>query len=700
MEAATVFNNHTTLRVVMQAASNGMSLDDITNVSGASSQIRAALASIEEAILPASALPSIERYVLHLPTWEWLRIMTGRSHGRSAGVITAHAGDLARSQSQEWWVVCPFRIHDIHDVARGDNRGAEWPDGAIGIEETKTARGLLKRCREKIGDAGGGITQLLDYESPDRKKMVTSLLQLRQIVKGEPTHVSKYGTAAACDIRRLTSLGIEGDGAATDATFHGDGGPFLFDGMTGDIDVTFWDTSRVTDMTNLARRLQARLKGIERWNTARVRSMSGMFAGSNFNQDIGGWDVRQVKSMSGMFARSPFNRALGMWDVRRVESMSGMFQFSEFNQPLRLDTSKVTDMSWMFHGLAAFNQPIGLDTSKVTSMRGMFGSCAAFNQPLEFDTSNVTDMCDTFNGCAAFNQPIGFDTSKVTSMRGTFGSCAAFNQPLVLDTSNVADMAATFGRCTTFNQPLVLDTSKVTSMRRMFEECAAFNQPLRLHSTSKVTDMSQMFSGCAAFNQPLELDTREVTDTTQMFGGCAAFNQPLGFDTSKVTAMYQMFQGAAAFDQKISTWAVGNVIDDRLMFGGCPIPESHMPHTGLTVIGPNAANLKDELVLIARRLFPINARTSGTAGTKMKVVCINHESDTTTVTMNKAKMDYLYVSYYAEGETEPDTAENQKRVQNRIIGYICSLHGRVMFNWVAPLSNTVDSSCPASCAVS
>lgn len=72
---AMVLADHKTLRAVMEAASG--SLADTTRVSGASGQIRAALASIADGILPASALSSIERYVLHLPTWEWVKIATG-----------------------------------------------------------------------------------------------------------------------------------------------------------------------------------------------------------------------------------------------------------------------------------------------------------------------------------------------------------------------------------------------------------------------------------------------------------------------------------------------------------------------------------------------------------------------------------------------------------------------------------------------
>ena len=260
--------------------------------------------------------------------------------------------------------------------------------------------------------------------------------------------------------------------------------------------MTYWDTSRVKDMTNLSRNLwakslglgsvpfRAKLKGIERWNTAQVERMDGMFAGSKFDQDIGGWDVRRVQSMKGMFKESTFNR------------------------------------------------------------------------PLSWDTRNVTDMSEMFEFCRAFNQQLAFDTSRVTRMR------------------------------------------------RMFAECSAFNRD-------------------------------------------------------------------------ISSWAVGRVIDDDRIFDSCPIQESHQPRTGLTVIGPNATQLRDRLMPL---VDPVRDPR-----TRMRVICIDIVSSETRVTINKAMMEHTM--------KRPETPEVAYHARNVILEFVCKERGRATFNWVAPLSHLEGWSC-------
>ena len=99
---------------------------------------------------------------------------------------------------------------------------------------------------------------------------------------------------------------------------------------------------------------------INSWCTAGITDMSGMFAFTAFNQNIGGWNVSSVTTMNSMFSRaSAFNQDIGGWDV-----------------------SSVTNMFWMFYEATAFNQTIGgWDVSSVTNMYGMF-AFTAFNQNL------------------------------------------------------------------------------------------------------------------------------------------------------------------------------------------------------------------------------------------------------------------------------------------------------------------------------
>lgn len=144
--------------------------------------------------------------------------------------------------------------------------------------------------------------------------------------------------------------------------------------------------------------------------TGQVTDMTGLFATTNFNGDIGYWDTSNVTSMKNLFGDSPFNSDISGWD-----------------------TSNVTNMSYMFQVTTAFNQNIGgWDTSNVTNMRNMFSNSDAFNQNIgAWDTSSVEDMASMFIQNKAFNQNIGsWDTSSVQDMAFMFSNAENFNQDL------------------------------------------------------------------------------------------------------------------------------------------------------------------------------------------------------------------------------------------------------------------------------
>lgn len=136
------------------------------------------------------------------------------------------------------------------------------------------------------------------------------------------------------------------------------------------MDYMFYDTNNAQNAGNLINTITP----LTMWNTSKVLSMDGMFAGCPINCDISAWNVSNVQSMSYMFAGSPMNQNVGIWNVSNVQDMSYMFSGSTFNQPIdNWNTSNVTDMSYMFKSNLVFNQPIGSwNTGKVADMSGMF----------------------------------------------------------------------------------------------------------------------------------------------------------------------------------------------------------------------------------------------------------------------------------------------------------------------------------------
>jgi len=198
--------------------------------------------------------------------------------------------------------------------------------------------------------------------------------------------------------------------------------------VDGDINglgnISGWDTSNITDMSDLFYELNDFNEDISRWDVSNVKNMEGMFNEAKaFNQPIGNWKVSNVTNMRDMFnAAKAFNQPIGGWDVSKVKNMDGMFMNAiTFNQRIGdWNVSSVINMELMFYKAEAFNQPIGnWNVSNVTNMDAMFWVAKSFNQPIgDWDVSKVTNMTDMFNGAIVFNQPIGnWNVSNVTRMR-------------------------------------------------------------------------------------------------------------------------------------------------------------------------------------------------------------------------------------------------------------------------------------------
>ena len=294
-------------------------------------------------------------------------------------------------------------------------------------------------------------------------------------------------------------------------------------------DINTWDTSQITDMSQLFSSWPNFNSNISNWNVSNVTNMRGMFSGATlFNQNIGGWNTANVTDMYGMFNYAhAFNQDIGGWN-----------------------TSNVTDMNTMFNYAHAFNQDIGgWNTANVTDMYSMFASATVFNQDIgNWDVSNVTNMRDMFRFAIAFNQYIGgWNTAMVTNMSGMFGSATLFNQDIGgWNTSNVTNMASMFSGAAAFNQDIGnWDTSNVTTMSAMFDRTGVFNQDIGRWNTGNVTIMSLMFASATVFNQDIG-----------------------GWNTTKVTNIYNMFKNASAFNKNIRKWIVGETTILTTMFNG------------------------------------------------------------------------------------------------------------------------------------
>ena len=125
-------------------------------------------------------------------------------------------------------------------------------------------------------------------------------------------------------------------------------------------------------------------------DTSKITDMSELFININHNFDVSKWDVSNVTNMSQMFYYCKnFDCDLSNWDVSNVKDMSYMFTYCfKFNCDLsNWDVSNVTDMKHLFNGCSIFIGK-GLenwDVSKVTDMRYMFNDCDILTIPSWYD---------------------------------------------------------------------------------------------------------------------------------------------------------------------------------------------------------------------------------------------------------------------------------------------------------------------------
>ncbi len=134
--------------------------------------------------------------------------------------------------------------------------------------------------------------------------------------------------------------------------------------------------------------------------------------------NISNWDTSSVTDMSELFPfAQDFNEPIGKWVTSKVTNMDSMFYGADaFHQPIgNWNTAKVTNMNKMFASAKAFNQPIGTwNTSSVIDMRSMFQFAEAFNQPIgQWKTSSVKYLDTIFLGASSFTQSLCWDLKQV-----------------------------------------------------------------------------------------------------------------------------------------------------------------------------------------------------------------------------------------------------------------------------------------------
>ena len=200
-----------------------------------------------------------------------------------------------------------------------------------------------------------------------------------------------------------------------------------------DIDLSNFDTSRVTDMSSMFKGMnQIEVLNLSNFDTSKVTNMSSMFEGMyGFTSlDVSNFDTSNVIDMSSMFQGTWQLVSLNLlnFNTSKVKKMNSMFNGSSLPS-LNLssfNTSSVTDMNKMFYNMMKLTSLdlSNFDTTNVIDMSGMFSSTFKLTSLnlSSFNTSNVTNMKNMFayTSRLASLDLSNFDTTNVIDMNQMF----------------------------------------------------------------------------------------------------------------------------------------------------------------------------------------------------------------------------------------------------------------------------------------
>jgi surface protein len=318
--------------------------------------------------------------------------------------------------------------------------------------------------------------------------------------------------------------------------------------------------------------------------------------------DLSNFDTSKVTDMGCMFIDSKATTLdLSSFNTSNVTNMASMFEKSSATtlDLSNFDTSKVTTMEWMFRDSKATTLDLSsFDTSNVTTMWMMFANSKATTLDLSsFDTSKVPEpyMSEMFAQSAAttgyartiedankFNASAYKPAGLIFEVKGyepdiwVLATDSDFNGftdgaftykgtdeyviiPDKIKYLNVTSYANMFKG--TAVKGVKSTNPNVTDMTGMFEDSTAESLDLSELNTSGVTNMANMFKNSAATTIDVSnFDTTNVTTMKGMFEGSHATTLDLSnFDTTNVTTMVNMFRGSHATTLDLSSFDLSNL---------------------------------------------------------------------------------------------------------------------------------------------
>ena len=283
----------------------------------------------------------------------------------------------------------------------------------------------------------------------------------------------------------------------------------------GELNAQYYGFSQCTNLTSV--------KGATTNSTSNVTTMANMFYSCQRLKelDLTNFDTSKVTDMNHMLFKAGVQEIdLSSFNTSGVTNMSAMFGQCGFLTKVNLssfNTSKVTNMTEMFIDCSALTN---LDlskfkTSKVTYMNEMFSNCTSLKSlkvsALNFNTVNVINMRRMFYNCSSLTEiPVAkFNTSNVTNFDEMFARCSSLK---TLNLSNFVvsnyfegdDSNSMLNGCTSLRSIQISSTFKVP-MSKMFLNTPNLTAIIVLGNTPS----AEQFSPCI---EDLEGKTFYVTD--------------------------------------------------------------------------------------------------------------------------------------------------------------------------------------------
>lgn len=251
--------------------------------------------------------------------------------------------------------------------------------------------------------------------------------------------------------RNLVNLNISSFNTSSVTTMES-----MFDNCSSitNIDLSNFDTSKVVEMSYMFNWCEKLEKlDIKNFNTSKVTDMSYMFANciSLTSLDVSNFNTSNVTNMTLMFGGNPYEstimslseiKGLEKFDTKKVQSFSGMFAMCAYLKTIDtsdFDTSSMNDCEFMFMSCQSLTE-LNLKKFKTDNAQyidAMFYGCTSLTELdlSSFNTSKANYTNNMFYNCtnlktiyvSEYNEETGtgWTTKNVTNSTAMFTGCTS-----------------------------------------------------------------------------------------------------------------------------------------------------------------------------------------------------------------------------------------------------------------------------------